>query len=285
MKQLIISTICVAAFAATACDDEFPSREASPYDSPNSMKVRFADVNAKYALGVNDNEIQIDFCRSNASAATTVDLTSFSTNDALEIPSSVTFNAGDTSASITIKLKENFELFKSHMLYISMNLTPEQSDFYSDADKSYNNVPQLSTTIEKTDFKPYGMGLYFSPMFGDWEQEIEYSEITKAYRLADVIEPGSGCNLVFKMNEGSDTYFKVTSGTEIDKDIEWASGVEEEGYGMIYLTYTGIDSPNGDYYHGTYEDNVYTFTSIDCHVAAGSFGAGYSDTYTLTQVY
>lgn len=273
MNRKILFPLFVAAFAATACEEDFPTREESPVESPSSMKIEFAKSDTTYTLGNADNSFVIDFRRSSANLATTVRLDSYLSDEVFNIPSEVSFANGETSAQITVGLRNDFKLFNRYNLYLVMELDGGQSNFYS-ADAT---APQFATTVMKEDYVLFDHGSFDSPMLGSWdEQPILRSEANNSYRFLDLIEQGYSLDIQF--NKGSDKYFKVTTGEAYGTTMVWNTGVSYGSMGSLSTIYSAEELPDGDYYHGTYADGVFTFVSCEYRVSDMSFGKGYTET-------
>lgn len=278
MKRLKIFAIAIATILFTSCEEDFPSREDSPFESESSMKVQFANNDTSYVLGENDESFFIELYREIPTSTATINLHSTSSDYLFDIPSTASFNAGETKTTIEVKLKKDIEMFKKYTLYVNLDLTPEQSNFYD----SLATAPQLVTTITKEDYKPYGIGTFTSWLFGDWDNQIiEYSEYKDAYRLTNLITVGY--DLEFKLNADK-TAFKVISGDDAgDNTIEWETGIDK-GYGMICAYfYPQTTQDESDYYHGTFENNTFTFLTCE-YYDTDSWGEG-TETFSIDQKY
>lgn len=262
----------------TACSDDI-TREPSPIANPNSTNVYFSKENSSSpVLGINATSFDIKVSRGKADKEQTVSLLTENVyNGIFEIPSSVTFAAGEAQKSITINVKD-MELMKSY--HLAINVDGEQTSLYSkqiiiNGKDTTVVYPRIELNVLKEDFAPYAKGTYSDLFFaaGDdyesWNATLEYSPSTKIYRFKSCWV--DGYDVTFKWDGSAKvTMVGTTSGTF----VYVATGSVHSKYGMIYAYYSGC----------TYDSATKKFTfPITWRVSAGSFG-DYPDYFTITQL-
>lgn len=268
----------ISALFFTACDDDI-TRDPSPITNPSSTNVFFSgENNSNPILGINDTSFDVKVSREKTDKEQTVALTAENVHGGIfEIPSSVTFAAGEAQKNVTINVKD-MELMKSYHLAISVD--GEQTSLYSEqiiinGEDTTIVYPRIELNILKEDFAPYAKGSYSNLFFapGDdyesWEATLEYSPATETYRFKNCwVE---GYDVKFKWDGGTDvTMVGAISGTS----TVVATGSVHPSYGMISAYYKGC----------TYNSVTKKFTfPITWRVSAGSFGA-YNDYFTITQL-
>jgi len=268
----------ISALVFTACDDEV-TRDPSPVTNPNSTKVYFAkENNSNPVLGIDQTSFDVQVSREKADKEQTVSLSTENVyNEIFEVPSSVTFAAGEAQKNVTIKVS-NMELMQTY--HLAINVDGEQTSPYKEQTVIVGNdtialYPRIELNVLKEDFAPYAKGTYSNLFFaaGDdyesSEKTLEYSPSTKAYRLKNCWV--QGYDVKFKWDGAAAvTMLGTTSGAYVYVQ----TGSVHSTYGMISAYYKGC----------TYDSAAKKFTfPITWRVSAGSFGT-YADYFTITQL-
>jgi hypothetical protein len=259
------------AFFMTACEEEIPSRDLSPATNPNSANVYFSgENNFTPVLGIEDDNFDIIINREKTDEELTVPLTVEAVNaDKFEIPTSVTFAAGEGEKVINIKVKD-LELMKKYHLSITVDV--DQTLPYKEFEEDDALYGRLELIVLKEDFAPYAEGNYSSEFFEEtWPATLEYSPATDVYRFKDCWMPGY--DVTFKW-DGSATVSMIGSPT--GDFIVIPTGYVHLSYGMINAYYYKDDV--------SYDEASKTFEFwINWRVSAGTFG-DYPDSFEITQV-
>lgn len=265
MKTMIKSKFLVVALLSgllfSACGSEDIVREPSPAQNPSSSNVYFSkDNNSNIVLGVTDTSFDIIIEREKADQPLTVPITVENPYPAgiFELPTSVTFAAGESSKTLTVPVKD-IELMKQYR--IALALPSDQTKPYTVQDV----YPRLDLGVLKEDYAPYSEGTFTSAMFGaSWPQLMEYSPSTKNYRLPDLIEVGY--DYLFTVAEDGTI-------TQVPK-TKVASGYMHPSYGMI-----SMQAQTGSVFDAA--TNTYLL-KIQYTVSAGSFGVK-NEKYVITK--
>ncbi len=265
-NKIIYTLMGVVLLAFTSCQEEIPVREPSPAAPENSMDVLFSTENpTSVELSLTATEYTIELKRKvyNAEAVVPVQV---ECDEVLSCPESVTFAAGDSTASYTITLKDGMEPFVSYMAEIRIS-----NDFTNPYLSGENGTQEYCVNIMKNDWKNYSNGVYVSYFFGDadgnpaqWENIMQYSEILKQYKLLDVYE--FGYDILFEVDE--------EGGVSLVEGDDVATGYMHPAYGMIYFEVLPTS---------TFADGVVTLVG-NMNVSAGSFG-GTTEGYVITEEY
>ncbi len=243
----------------TSCNDEV---EYTAAEVPAGPQVYFASTNSTSFDELNEDETSFDITvmRITTDEALTVDITATGGSDNFSIPSSVTFGAGDATATYTIEYIGN----------------------------TYDDYAEITLTIaDESLTTPYGLSEWTFTIGSAWS-EIAIGDYTYSLFFEGVdpdltlyqndIDPtcyrignwGYGVNFTF-------TYDEETGEVVVD---DQEIGYEYGSYGMVYVDditdYTGSTAYGTSYY----EDGTFYFDVI-YYVSAGYFGYGY-ETFTIT---
>lgn len=270
-KIFLLAGIAVSSLWMGACsddDDYTPGKPAGKND------VSFVDEGGKTVLALEDQAFTFTVTRANGDGELTVPLNVVQKPDFVQVPTSVTFKAGETEKEVEVTIGEGMENFVEYAIRI--NIPEELTNPYAETSGS----PMYNMVILKEDYAPWAEGVFTeNVIFGQqWEQTLEYSAIKEIYRLPDVFAPGT--HFFFKW-DGTDAddqtiYFCDADG---NKTVKFATGYVHAKYGMIMANiladknWMGFDS----------SDNTFYFP-MEMTVSAGSFGANY-ETYTITSKY
>lgn len=254
-NKILFALMGVMLLAFTSCQEEIPVREPSPAAPENSMEVLFSVENpTTVELGLTDTEYTIELRRSIYDAETVVPV-QVECDELLSCPETVTFAAGDSTASYTITLKEGMEPFVPYMAEIRIS-----NEFTNPYLSGENGTQEYCVKLMKNDWKNHSKGIYVSNFFTDaagnpaqWENMMLYSEILKQYKLLDVY--AVGYDIVFKVNE--DGVVSLAEGSEVE------TGYEHPSYGMV--SFEILPASN-------FVDDVVTLVG-NMNVSAGSFGS------------
>ncbi|MGM9694741.1 MAG: hypothetical protein ACI3YC_07015 [Alloprevotella sp.] len=245
--------------ALTACSDDF---EYTPAGAPTETSaMKFAEGNAITAdLTLDDNSIQVTVVRAEADKAETVNIIATSLHkECFEIPSSVTFEKGETRAAVTINFTESMELFTKYQLTLAL-----QTNEYAATSNNF-----ITLTLSKNDYKTVCNGVYSCWLFGaSWDSFLQYSEIRDDYRIGDWIESGFFMN--FKWDRETN---------EITTEASYPTGYNHPSYGAITAKLIQIDAQGHTAVFDEEENTIYF--GVQYVVSAGSFGANY-DTFQIT---
>lgn len=260
-KTFKLSSLLVAGLLAlTACSDDF---EYTPAGAPNeTSSMKFAEGTAVSAdLTMEDQSVSVTVVRAETDKAETVNLIATGLHkECFEIPTSVSFEEGESRAKVTIGFKENMELFKKYQLTLQL-----QCNEYDPNSKNF-----ITINISKTDYKTVCNGVYNAWLFdGSWNSTLQYSEIQDDYRIGDWIS--SGYYLNFKWNRETN---------EITTAASYPTGYKHSQYGDVTANLIPIDAQGHTAVFDEEENTIYF--GIKYTVSAGSFGANF-DTFQITR--
>ena len=256
----------LASAMLTACGDD--DDNFSPGEEPGSYNVTFAGEE-NYALDLTAKSFEINLERpAEASAqALTVPIVVEKAADVLSVPASATFEAGQSTATVTIDISDAAKAFEDYQLVLSLPMEYAGSTY-----KVQDTYPRLSITVHKEDYKPWGKLTYYSWYFSDdetdtWDSDVYYSEYLDMYRCDIFFD---GFPFYFKVKEGESISFCAADGSQkIDTNI----GYDHPTYGSMYLRWITD-------YDVEYDEGFYWFVT-QYRVSAGSFGTNY-DAFALT---
>lgn len=258
--------MAVAFFMFSACSDDDVSRDPSPLVDANSNNVSFT-TDGNVVIGVDATEFTVNVTREKTESALTVNIKSYDYNEAgtFEIPTSVTFAAGEAEASFNVKVLKQLTIFESYKLVLEVDAS--QANPYVEQ----SSYPRTEMYIIREDYVPYAEGTYSSDFFGaSWDQTLEYSPSTEVYRFK-ALWGYSGYDVTFTLDGSTVSMY---GGTSSGNYTVFVTGYEDSDYGMISAYYSGC----------TYDDGSQTFTfPIRWVVSAGSYGT-YNEYYTITSV-
>ena len=194
-----ILLILVSVLLFTACEDKI-ERDPSPFQEGDGIQAYFyADTKTSLSF-IPDQEpvFKINIGRNNAKEATTLTYTIVDEDGVFELPSSITFAAGETLAEIEVD-------FSALDLGLTAKLTLELNE-----DDSYIYGLSAVTIMVSRDYKWVSAGVV--EMTSGWagttaEIKVQHAEGTGIYRLISpyfVLEPDyadEGYHLMFELDE------------------------------------------------------------------------------------
>lgn len=211
MKKFIYQILMVLAIGAgfTACDSDDDYQPGAPTPA-NSMQVYFdADNTADYVCGPGEQpEIELKVSRVNDSEAAEVPIVCKSASEGLTIPSSVKFEAGQKTASLTIGVGE-MEEDKKYSFDLAID--EAYADHYSSQFKGTSHFSGYALQASwKTYVKDADMTWTINGNQQKWAVDIERLGSTNRYRIKDFV--GSGLDMVFLVGgvaSGATSYNKI----------------------------------------------------------------------------
>lgn len=268
MKKIVYyASLALFLFGLSACEEEEILREESPLANPNSTNVFFDESNpTSLVLPIDATEFDVVISREKTDAAQTVAIENEHpySEGLFTIPSSVSFEAGASSATITITLS-NLELMKKYHLALAVEY--DQTNPYVAQD----SFPRLEINVLQEDYAPYADGVYTSTFFEDaWEQVLEYSPSMETYRFKGLWYPGYDVKFQW---DGANEISMI--GAEDADLVGIETGYVHATYGMVTAWYSTV----------TYDADSKTFVfPINWQVSAGSFG-DFPASYKITSTY
>lgn len=251
-NKICTSALFAAALLTGACSDD--EREPSPVVDPNCAQVYFdnANIEGKVELEPNDPTqltIRVERVKTDGEITVPIRVLTNTDNVFTGIPESVTFAAGSSSTSFTVRFDET-ELVKEYT--IDLRLTGPHADPYA----ILNGTIGYSATIQRIKWVNVVRGaMTYTFLWGGTKPHtIERGEGTDMYRIKDwgAANNGAGVNITFNSTNDKGTKFTVP---------EQLTGLQQSPYGDVMIS-------------GTIEfDEAYTYTfKLDYHVSEGSFG-------------
>lgn len=264
MKKFIYQIIWVLAMALgiSACDDKNDSDYVPGAPTPeNSMQVYFDATNAGDFIVAPENEsVDITVSRGNTTEAAEVPIICKQKADELTIPSSVKFEAGQKTATLTIELGQ---LEEDKQYNFSLAIDEAYADHYAKLD----GATSYSGYVVETTWKTYINNVMMTWTVGDvqqtWNTEIERLGTLNRYRIRNFVDSGldftftiggvadTGTSGDYKM-EPYDNYYNANDGTADcfylydsakGEYPNWTVGNKTISYLFIMRSYTGA----GDY--------------------------------------
>lgn len=295
-KIFLMSLIAATGLAFTACSDD---DDYTPGEAAGKTNVTFAGEENK-TLALDDTEFTVTVQRANSEGALTVPIVVLHKPDVFTVPESVTFNDGEATKDITIKVSDKAEAFVNYTLMLTF---PNEfcANTYKDIDAEYMKVEDakdeegnvlkdekgnvlkdtlylpyidpestaygystMQITVHKEDYKPWGSLTYASWFFEDqWDSNVYYSEFLGLYRC-DIFY--DGFSYYFKYDPEEHT-IQFTDGAGVEKTDTYF-GYVHASYGDVYTRWMKDD----DKYDA--ENDVY-YIATAYRVSAGSFGTNY----------
>ncbi len=230
-----------------SCKDEY-SYEGPGAEDPGAF-ISVDATSLKYAA---DDEQILDFTltRTNADAAEEIKLTC--DNNKFQVPSSVSFAAGEKSKNISVP----FNMTGGTTEKVTIAVAEESATVYG--------IGTANFTIYRDFVWEYlGDGVYSCWLFGQaWPQPVYRAEGTCIFKLTDCIT--TGYDITFELTEDLQHL-----GAPIAK-VE--TGYDHPSYGMVYVE--GGTDKEGNPYDIMIEDNI-IYLPMKYTVSAGSFGTNY----------
>lgn len=240
-----MSLLAVLAFGS--CDEFEDKDSVSPVVPGTVEAVRFYRLNPnKYVLTTEETSFEVVVVRSNKEKATTVDVTVVNASNYFDIPSSVSFAAGEDTVVIEIGIKEDAPM--------------------------YTNLP-IVLELEASDLNPYSQDLtYFSTVVF-----IKYPCSHNEVKLAITFD-GYGSETTWKLTD--------EEGEEVFKGGPYKDGqASAEEYLCVpdgKYTFTVYDEFGDGLSYP--KDGLVSLTLGELVIleAEGDFGASASSTFTMT---
>ena len=262
-KYILLLALAAASFAA--CEKSTDYEPGAPMDL-NGPNVYFSNENAiNVVLSSDVNTLEVTICRENADGALSVPLiASCGVDGAFVVPETIEFAEGVDTVAFNVTLGENFEMFKTYQLAISV---PES---YTHTYKPQESSPSYMVTLLQEDYVPFANGMYlcsfceYAAGWGAWEQVLEYSAITDTYRFSNLWQPGT--YMTFQWDRAD----KVT----VPKGTGFPIGLNA-GYGVI-----SAYPLEGEYY--AEEQTLVIYVDM---VDSSSWGEPFPQIYTITEFY
>lgn len=267
MKPIYLTCIA-AALTLGACEEDIDPREPSVPDAVDNSAVRFADYSTTHQLEVDDEALVIKLVRRKTDAAEDVEIVSRVTNEGIRVPDVAHFGVGDTCTDITIAVGD-IGMFTDYNVDIDLALLPSQADHYSaDAQPS-----QLSLSISRVDYRPVGIYVMDSPLFGD-ELLFYHSEARGHYQVRNYLSDGYLFELQALESDRSKLRVK---GQDAGKHIVWHTGImmgDEEIIAHYPKTYDG-----SEYYNAAVDEDGITMIGVEYYLGSELISEATDDVY------
>lgn len=256
MKNIFKSVLFLALPLFMACsEDAVDYVPAEPVGQHNVTIDNCSEI----VVAMTDTEFPITFSRESADGELTIPLVSLPGNN-FEVPSSVTFASGSTTAQVLAKVPADMKMFVPYKL--SVCLDGSYTNFYKDQASCH----ELTTSVIKEDYVASIATYSDGWSEEEWEVEVEYSTILDLYRVKSLY--AEGINLYFKWNKETGAVTVTDSaGSALAK---WVTGIVHPDYGSVYVTSAGSKY---------LADNNAIGLNFTWLVSAGSFGASPSYIY------
>lgn len=248
--------LSLAVISFMACDDDV-KRSDSPAFNAESMQVYFSKDNQNdFQLLPTEKQIELIVCRDSTTEAATVKI-GLKAGDNFSI-SNVKFDAGDADTTLVVSF-DTLAPFEVNYLELSI-----ENKYCNPYVTNANGTSVFSCSVTVTDWADYAYGTFTSGFWEDsWEQVMQYSEILKYYRLADVY--GNGYHILFDFDAETG---EITPQYKTDSNGYYPLLIGEVGdYGMATMS---IDS-SIDYTWYDAANQLFNFNG-KFTVSAGSFG-------------
>lgn len=258
--------IAATALCFVACSDDETFEPGAP-SSATGEKVYFSDENeSSIVAGLEDETFDVTLVREDATNAATIPVKGVCSYEGIfEVPETVSFEAGSSTATLSVKMSDKMEAFKSYPLTITVD------EAYTNAYKQNDLVPMIELSVLKEDYAPYAEGIYYSDFWEEsWEDVIEYSPMLDTYRMKDW---WAGQGYTFQWDKETN---KLTM-----TESYFGTLVEYGNYGQVYGYTTGGGFKF--YPKGSVEDfdgDTFYFP-FEWRVSAGSFGT-YYEAFTVS---
>ena len=276
IKSLLLcqmAWVLVAFFCLTACDDKNDSDYVPGEPTPaGSMQVYFDASNAAdFITAPGENApVEIKVSRMVADGAAEVPIICKTVAEGLTIPSSVKFEAGQKTATLSIGMGQ---LEENKKYEFSLAIGDEYADHYAKLDGSSTYSGYVMEASWDTYVKDATMTWKVGGVQQTWTKDIERLGTTNRYRIKDFV--GSGLDMIFTEEGVSsvDGYNKILPYTNSyayndgyvdgyylydaakDEWPTWTVGDKTVSYLCIMNTYIGY----GDYSYISFEKGYACF--------------------------
>lgn len=261
MKNIILKSLLftgVFVFALTSCNEDYPERTPSPEVSPDNIGAYFPKTNdAVVEVAQDVNKVTVTVSRKDSVKAASVALKEVDKDNVFTVPEKVEFAAGKKNATIEVSFT-GLEPFVQYQ--VGITLADDAIDPYV---QNPNGTTNFLLNITQADWKNYATGTFTSWFFEQsWDQNLQYSETLKKYRLPDLYATGYSYE------------FKWDGGATIQPVGTLTSGLYVQPSGYVHAKY-GMVQTNTSATASSYDAATKTFTfNIKWTVTAGSFGVG-----------
>ncbi len=255
-KIFLLGFVMVFGLSLASCSDDDDWAPGKPAGDAN---VTFYDETAQ-TVSLEDTEMEVVLSRENASGELTVPLKVVEADTAIfqNIPSSVTFQDGESLASVKIGLSDKMESFVAYPLALSI---PEE---YTNSYKDTTACASYRVTVTKDDWKNFAVmqtnNWAWTPVFdasGIGETDAQYSQYLGLLRIHNFM----GCAAF--ADELDETYMYIKWDGDVDKDAN------------VVLTNSTGEVLEKPFYNGISAD----FCGYDCYYY---WAPGSTTTYTAS---
>ena len=282
MKLRYIIASALAVFALASCEKEnFPYEKGETDATEGKSEVFFLNSGTSKTVELDPSatDITVTIDRASGTGSLIVPLVvKWNQGGAFEIPESVTFADGQTSADITIGVSK-LDVGKEYTVEIAV-----PTDYYYIYKDLTAGAPSYKTTVQKLSWVKVATGTYTSALFGDiTDVELEKCESVEGrYRFKNLFA------------EGTDIVFNTTGSAQKDDDgkeyYALTVAMQRTGYsnedGTVVVADVSTAVSNTDYleynyiYPSTYEIGIYMYY-LNLNAAGSLSGIGAAnDTFT-----
>lgn len=205
MKKLFnisyIALFAVLALFSACTESEDYTPAAQPPVENNGYRFN-VDVNKEKVLNLSDTIFVIEVLRDSIANEETLEL-SVKADSIFDIPTSVTFAAGEAKAELVIGCSE----LKPFVKYAIEEIKLVDDNLINPYEQI---IPIISLKVYKEDYVPYANGVYtLSALWGggSFEQVLEYSPILETYRFKNLWSVG---DVTFKITNQETMEFEMT---------------------------------------------------------------------------
>lgn len=255
MKKITYIALSMAlALGFSACTDDIDYTPGKPV-ADDCIRASFVNDGSETVVTATDEKkVTITVTRENTTSEVTVPLKVLpQTDDCFEVPASVTFAAGASTATFDITFSEVEE--EEELYTYSVALDESAVDSYSE-----NYITSITGTVlpEANWSTSLGQGIYASGNFGQAPCEVLKAEGHNWYKL---VTPFDNYSIVIKVDEDNSVRMR-------EQPLAWAN----VGLPDLELIYINTNSSyNGAYNYYDPESSVIVM-AVDYTCSAGSLG-------------
>lgn len=264
-NKILIAVFTLILGLTFSCDDEYEDTVVpSPVVGADVPGLSFSDENAtSFEMDPSESPVvSLTVVRNNSNGSVDAPVTVVeNTENSFEVPTSVSFAAGEKTANLVIPVKADAPT--ATPLTLELKFDDQYVNPYT------STYPHYTGQVTLVKWLKYADGTFTSAFFEEsWEQELYREEGANNYRFVNLYEDGT--NYEFEWEEGA---------KEISPSPAMQlSGFDDPTYGLVTTT-TSTD-PANTYYDA--ETNTFYFLR-KWTVSAGSFGE-LIDTYEITEL-
>lgn len=266
MKKInLILGALVCMFAFSACTEEVEYTPALP----EAVKgVYFPETSATIQLVAGQTSFDVNVCRVNAAEAqdVVINVTSTDSVGVLTVPNQVSFNAGDSVATLTIACDL---LKKSPSATLNYQLAIDGASTYEMGSMALTVKLPEWTSLGYAEYTEDIMASLFSIQNLTYQVEVlQHNEETGRYRLVNPYGEVYPYNVPGDWDASKDYYLEINASDPQGVYIEEQALGLDWGYGMTYVYSMAANYMAGGYsleeikaagYCGTLENGVITF--------------------------